>query len=418
VLQDNNQLRNSSLGLLEMEASAAYLRKLDIIKIETDEYVVNHNEEIYNSSNKLNILKAFNKDSCLAYRFFISKPTEFLLVGDFEFNETQMETLVKEGIWVMKENKFSDELKKGIVYNHQFVLYHPSDKINQTLQEYKTSLPIRVLKIDVDSPIKSKLETNFSFSKVEEWIWQEWFKVIKCNFENINVFKVYSKESHLKPNSYNIALSHHDENIDDCKTDFANGCIQSWDVLSSNAKNKLPYSKENFVNYLGSLEDNLIARIKLFEAAMNSVIVIDERIQRYSKDKYLTLLNKDIFNYTNVFIPDNIDLAKENFTDELTRKIENFISTSVSLCQCKFLLIHYSILERMYGSSENRKEKIESKLIEWSKNIRVVITSGRGKPPDLPSQNVCYINLSPVLNAFTHARSKYAINYLLNTARK
>ncbi|MBK7566208.1 MAG: hypothetical protein IPI31_00120 [Bacteroidetes bacterium] len=418
VLKDNNQLRNSSLGLLEMEASAAYLRKLDIIQIEADEYEVNHDEKIFNSNNNLNILKAFSKDGCLAYRFFISKPTEFLFVGEFGINET--ETLAKEGIWVMTEKQFTCELKKDVVFNHQFVLHQGSNTINEILKEYKTNLPIRVLEIELNSPVIDKLKANFSFSKVEEWIWEEWFNIIRCNFENVNVFKVFSNtnESHTQPNSYNIALSHHGENLVDCKNDFVSGNIQSFDVLSTNAKSKLPDAQEDFVTYLDEIKNQFVPKAKLFEAAINSVVVIDERIQRYSKETYMKILNKEIFAYTNIQIPYDIDLAKENFTDELTDRIENFISASISLCQNKFLIIHYSILERMYGGNDNRKEKIESKLIEWSEHIRVVVTSGRGKPPELPSNNICYVNLSPVLNAFTHARSKYAINYLLNTARK
>ncbi len=88
ILDTNYQLRNSALGLLEMEASAAYLRKLDIIRIEHPDFRVNEEDNSIYTNGKLNILKAFSKEvdgkHCLAYRFFVNKPTEYLFVGDFE----------------------------------------------------------------------------------------------------------------------------------------------------------------------------------------------------------------------------------------------------------------------------------------------------------------------------------------------
>ena len=86
------------------------------------------------------------------------------------------------------------------------------------------------------------------------------------------------------------------------------------------------------------------------------------------------------------------------------------------------MLIHYSILERMFNKKDpkdasKKDPRINEHLKLWAKSKRVVVTSGRGKPTELPEE-VCYVNLSPVLNVFTQTRSKYGINYLLNQARK
>ena len=158
-------------------------------------------------------------------------------------------------------------------------------------------------------------------------------------------------------------------------------------------------------------------KIKLFEASKSKVVVIDERIQKYadSDEKYFGLTHREIFEYTNVIIPNKIELASENYSKNVSQDIEQFVAEQISNNTSAFLVVHYSILERMYGSKSNQ---IDVTLKEWAKQTRVVVTSGRGKPPDLPSQFVCYVNLSPILNAFTQVRSKYAINYLLNTARK
>lgn len=411
VLNKNNQLRNSSLGLLEMEASAAYLRKLDITTIEEDIYEVGYDKKISNKHGNLNILKAFNKNGALGYRFFVSKPTEFLFVGDFDLTANQKKELSKKGIWVRTETEFVNELKAGIVFNHQFIL-----STTNGIEKFKTSLPVRNITIDANSPIVKLLKTG-SFENIEHWIWQEWFNKNKGSFECINIMTSYSDKKHNQLNRYNIAISHHATTIESCKKDFGEK-INAFDVLSSNALNKLPdINGKELVVYIDQLKNdnvpNHITKFKLFEAYTNTVAVIDERIQRYSNEPYLGLENKEIFSFTNVILPNDIELASDNYTKAITKKIETFAQKAIA--ESKFLVVHYSILERMYGS---RNKKIDETLIKWSEKTRVVVTSGRGKPPELPSKNVCYVNLSPILNAFTQVRSKYAINYLLNTARK
>jgi hypothetical protein len=154
-------------------------------------------------------------------------------------------------------------------------------------------------------------------------------------------------------------------------------------------------------------------KLKLFEAAVTRVLVLDERIQRAAKSHYLNIPQKEIFQRTNVIIPDCLPLDADNYTAELSASICRFVNDHI--LECGFLLVHYSILERMYGSS---KQEINARLIEWSKAARIVVTSGRGTPSELPTNHVCYLNLSPVLNVFTEMRSKYSINYLLNAARR
>ena len=73
-----------------------------------------------------------------------------------------------------------------------------------------------------------------------------------------------------------------------------------------------------------------------------------------------------------MLIPENIELGADNFSQEIIEKIEEYISDKIT--DCDFLLIHYSILERMYESSI---DKINNKLDKWSSKTRVVITSGQ-----------------------------------------
>ena len=82
---ENERPRSHSLGLVEMEASAAYLRKLDSSAVDDDLFVVEvNNDKLFNHHKQFNLLKAFVKKDetgChLGYRFFMLRPREVLMI--------------------------------------------------------------------------------------------------------------------------------------------------------------------------------------------------------------------------------------------------------------------------------------------------------------------------------------------------
>lgn len=415
--EESNQLRTSSLGVLEMKASATYLRKLEIVNVQDDK--VEHNVDIYNKQHKLNILKAFNKNGALGYRFFVNKPTEFLFVVDFNLQESRLKTLAKMGVWIISKEKFVQELKTlNTVFNHQFLIYQDNDLL-PIISDYSTNLPIRQLHISTTSMVEKILKASPDLKNVEDWVWNEWFGRNNQGYETVNICTTFSdtNNEHTASNAYNIAFSHHvkEKTIESCKENFYKGNIKSFDIMPSNAINRLPEMKDIFTDYIEYISNIQTLKLKFFEASINNVTVLDERVQQYCKDFYLKISNKEIFDFINVKIPKDIKLAATNYTADVIRKIEDFIENSIEDNKCKFLLVHYSILERMF---ESEKEKINEVLIKWAKTTRVVVTSGRGKPSGLPSSKVCFIHLSPILNVFTQAKSKYAINDLLSNARR
>jgi hypothetical protein len=423
VLQQNNQLRTSSLGLIEMQASAAYLRKLDSSAIEHKANVVEYNDKIYNSAGNLNILKAFGMDGRLGYRFFVSKPTEILLVGNFDMN-IDTDDLLKAGIWLRSEASFRADLENGVVYSHPFVLYERSETISALLAKYKTSLPLRHIDIsDKKKSLERLLNANPGAKDMEDWVWSLHFDQIKGEVEHINVITSYHQK-YGRPNTYNIGFTAHASGWKARVGEKEENLIHYLEPLSSQAEAKLPNHPGTIRlhSYLFSNKDKLyltnVAKKKIFESAITKILVLDERIQRFSEDNYeadgAKISNKDIFAYSNVVIPNRneLQLDADNFTSDLVVRIENFIDEN--LTECEFMLVHYSILERMYRDIVS----INEKLSLWSRGIRVVVTSGRGKPADLPSAEVCFVNLSPVLNVFVEARSKFAMNYLMQSARR
>lgn len=426
VLDEDNKLRGHSLGILEMEASAAYLRKMDIIDIENDEYDVTFDKEKKSRGDKLNILKAFKKEikdkngknakTYLAYRIFINKPKEYLFVG-FEnliTDAKNIETLNKLGVDFISTDDFKKKLEDGTVYHHQFV-FHKADF--KPTPEQKTQLPLRIIKLEEANQLVENLKTG-NFAQIEEQVWSIWFEKIKGDYKTVNVMTSYQEQYHKQGNPFNLCYCDHSKEWDKRVKEFNDNNIHFLEPLSSAAQQKLPSIKSNheLADYIYELKGEAI-KYKLFEAAISKVLVIDERIQRFSDTSYISTPNKDIFSKSHVTIPgsEKLKLDADNYDLEFKKRLENYIDTEVKTNTYKFMLIHFGILERLF--KENPSE-IEVNLKKWSEQTRVVVTSGRGRPKELLPPEICFVNLSSVLRVFTQTRNKYSINYLLNQARK
>jgi len=486
ILQEN-KLRSYALGLVEMDASTAYLRKRPVEYINHQSYDIQYDESWsrdteknrennqdpaeLRGSNCRHFLKAFKKmedgNNYLSYRFFLHRPAVVLVVTDIVPKNHQ--ELKKQGIWVVpphpskkdekgkQDESFETHLKEEKVYPHEFVVIDSNVKFDKVkveiaeknsedqetkrteeiefLEYYKTSLPIRVLNTISDLP---ELLTK-SADEIEGECWKIWELsndvIIAGSFDKgLDKFQA-------------IFLDH----LDSSSPSDTDDSQQKWEkeikanhveALSSLAQSKMPdflrLTKdviEAKVNkYLCKVTDkNIISETeysykevtiykKLVEAIMTKVIVIDERIQNATKDPkddgrdFMTIPYKSLYEKMNVRVPDlAINLSSNSYSDDVIKDIEGYITSQVADAKSTdFILIHYSIFERMYS-----KEKINvelNRLLGKSK-INVVFTSGRGTPDNL-SNKVRFVNLSSVITAFVEVRSKYIISYLLNSSRK
>lgn len=122
ILDLNNKLRASSLGLIEMEASAAYLRQLEVNLIDDPEYKVLNNLDYFNASKKLDILKAViienNSEKYLGYRIFIKKPQEVLIVTDNQqiISADKKSELHRDGVWIVSIKEFTTHIHENRGY--------------------------------------------------------------------------------------------------------------------------------------------------------------------------------------------------------------------------------------------------------------------------------------------------------------
>jgi hypothetical protein len=434
--KDTKKLRNHSLGLLEMEASAAFLRQIELHEIESEVYQISLDESFYNDDKKLNIIKAFKtKENALGYRFFIRKPQEFLFIGDWESVDSQKkENLLNQGIWFKTETELKDDLKKGVAFAHRFIVclkneeeYFADNKLSDTKYECKALLPNKWVYVNDANTITNLLNENeFDTLKLEEKIWEILNQQDKFNISSCSILVDCPKSL----SDYQIILLNHPEDIEQIKNynglPSPDSSTKAWiELLSSNALNKLPYyfgsprlagykSKIKNSNF-GKKEISTIVKNLLWDCYNHSVLVIDERIQEYSnlpRTDAPAISNGTVFQKSGVFITES-PLSTNNLDDNLRKNIEQDIEKYAPT----FLLIHYGILERHF---KNDTIEINRCLKNWveEKKVKVIVTSGRGKHSLKLPEYVRYLNLSSVLYAFVENQNKYSINYILNQARR
>jgi hypothetical protein len=513
-----NELRNKGLGVLEMQACAAFLRQIDVSEIDSEKYYADDREGLKNQSDNYPLLEPFkHEEGYLGYRFYLQKPEDFLFIGDWKIDASKRKILENQGIFFIAINDFIKSLEAGKTFNHQFIFYdsvelnssdilnfmpnsgsQPSQlslrelfKANRTIEgvsDFLTQLPVRMMDVNGSKQELSEILTNrdFKFLDLEEKIWLLWKdEIITQNglVKNLNIDLVGGLKEETKQNDFSICLLNHAEAYLACKKSG----LKRIEPLSSNAMRKLPDwgNNEKMLGYIQDLnkrdvnlqilkefkdylksqkipdgyenlhniddvekfvtdelgfqsarphsdkrteienENEKIGAIsitknhvKIFESFVSKVMVIDERVQKYSMDSYLEISNQEIFENINCLIPATalVNLAKRWFSNYDKKKICAFINRHIE--KSDFFIIHYGLMERLFDNTDDRSSTIKMKLTEWAQKTRVIVTSGRGKHSlDLP-KNVCYVNLSPVTNVFIENRSKYSINYLLNQTRR
>lgn len=469
---DNNEyrLRSYGLGQLEMKAAAAFLRQKDITQLETNEELTTgeclpflqafETELTYDQAQEQIISK--EKEKHLGYSFYLKKTEKYLIIINEDKKRSfgkKIEILSLKGIQIVSQEDFLKDLKAQRVFNHEFVFLCESAKENlKELSEKEESLkglsehfysnnpekrehksnriPILSLLPErlmlIKDGLIDKIVEKSDIETFEKNIWKQWEgeKMEKKSEEEYHIYQVIAINGKEEDNDWNnysscrqVVLHNHLNSVDSWKEAIENINIDLIKVepLSSAAQRKLPNwtSGVSLTDYVDQIANQIPTIQKIIEAYFNKIIVIDERIQDFAETAtYKGVPEKDIFEHINVLIPDKkaseaINLANRNISQE-KKKVETYIQTNIT--SASFLVIHYGILERMYGSDYTQ---INKKLEDWAKQTRVVITTGRGKYSlrDLP-QAVTYLNFSALRTAFIDNRNKYSMNYILNQSRK
>mgnify|MGYP003289126559 FL=1 len=444
LLDKNNKLRDHGLGVLEMQASAAFLRQVIITKMNPFENLVKDEEK----PDHLMLFEAINKNDALGYRFYMPKPKEFLFLGDWGESYYITKTkLINNGIRFITENDFKKDMEKETSYAYPFLLYHEnvSKDIKEMLSDdndCKTLLPLRKLMLD-DEDFKyisdeiEKTEFKDIVKLIKSFVWNKYYENIVVKELKNPTNKGLKIRTAFDPNKGDndfvsnqvIFLNHSYKNTHAAAWQQVSSELdyETWiENLTSRTSAKLPLFREYSAgddnpvsDYVENIKKENLIKYEIFEAYHNKVIVLDERVQKFANEKFEgssgdhggPIPCSKLFESTNVHIPE-LPLDPKQFSIEDKTKLETFVNERISGA---FLLIHYGILERLY---KNEKD-ITKQLNEWaSKAKRVVVTSGRGAHSLPLPPSVCFADLSSVLYAFVENRSKFTINDLLNQSRR
>jgi hypothetical protein len=477
VLDEYNNLRSHGLGLLEMKASAAFLRQIDLLDIDSRDYQVDSNEEYYHAEHGkhvLNILKAFaikekdengaarkTKAGKLGYRLFVQKPKEILFIGepkDWGATASEGKTLLNLGIQFKDESGFQSCLREGVSFSHRFLICQ-EDRISETTRDMlgnhndcKTLLPLRKLFLDETRTaqvraVLSEEPRQKTLSDLMQLAWEKQMESLEIDKDSIFIGPLKNDDKHqvvFLNHSHEMAYDGLMEEIGkntDCKV--ANVWV---DHVLSHTVAKLPQYPylsvptipgahlTPFQTYLWALLDSSFIRYELLEAYLYPVIVLDERVQKYASENregvYHTnpdgTVSKPIpcmklHASSNVLIPEKeaIPLSPNDFKEEYKQHIIDFVRDRLTVKSHgphPIILVHYGILERMFGGDT---VQITQLLDDWSAQaLRVVVTSGRGAHSLPLPPSVCYVNLSSVLNVFNENRLKYLVHYLMSQSRR
>jgi hypothetical protein len=454
---ENNKLRDNNLGTIEMDVCAAYLRCQQLTCIEDVGYrVLDDSTGELAPSNPCapKLLHAYGyplnpeeDEYSLAYKLYVSKPKEILVIddgGDFAVEGLPNEELVNYGILVIK----SDQIDGNIIYNHQIRYYH-SKLTGDPHSAYVGSLPKRVV---------GKLD-GLTFDTPQDFIALAWEKYAVSHFlkagavkiinaANSRVLKGVKGRLSLAPGetrgTKTIFIDNHnrywcgkcaqvgDGKDCECKSESYGGPQYFYyDMACSHSKVASILTHVTSKNF--SIKEFTVKKAEYLEVVFCKVLIIDERIQENvvlnAKKYYGPGGETNFYRYfakQNVLIPsmEEANLNDLNFgtladAGSVSHKIRDFILHKGE--DATFYVVHLGILEKMMDSAvrkdEQAVEDILGELFPGGERKKVVITSGRGKPNNLP-KDISFVPLALIQNALETVFDKFVLTKILYNSRK
>lgn len=400
-----NKLREGSLGTIEMEVCAAFLRKISLGEYEKSIYKVN--EKGFNEVNGKtvhNLIRAY-ANSCndnsgnasLGYVFYLKKPKELLIISD---TIQKKEEWKKAGIDVIKKSDLQKES-----FGHQIILS------NEEIPKHITHTP-RIIQF-ADTEIK-----DLSSSDLIDFTWNKYGEAITADLSF--QFKRKEQNNYFKEengNNLKVEFFDHASGYNNA-TDKANGYIEASHHHS--AKIRIDNTNSPSIKNL----------VELIELAKTSVCLIDERIQTFYLEKSyhgsdgVSIAFKDYFPHIGIHIPtkEEADLNSPNFGEIETENSVQFNLKEYLNKQNKtdFIILHLGIIEKLI--EDKSKETVEQKikeLLNQNEELykKIILTSGRGTPSTIPD-NCRYLPLSAVQHCVETTFDKFLLVKALYNSRK
>jgi hypothetical protein len=482
ILKKDNTLRNGSWGLIEMDISAAYLRKINAEDIDEARYDIplGPDQEIRYRSDSWRerqlVLKALRKSNFLAYQFYLPKPKDLLIydaegkswcelfLRHDEINVPLLRKLESDGILYL--HGLADpaltnwKLKEDTSYGHQLMVL-----LTLTNQLNRNYLPQRVI---TEAMLKTSYRLYFiantgnkgkdpgdvwdllqKHGKLTEQAWRTWVleKMKHNGITEILPHTMYSRfitgrENKLKP--FKITLDNHGERIELNMDLMENGKIdfyQDYNHLTKDFVGKIRANEAGSNQVKQDFDYNHL--FKFIDGALTNILIIDERIQLHFNEPHPKLKKKkigDVASKSLIYsVPvDVLNLSLNTYPDEgeelLFQYLRTILPATKKVRGIAITVIHIGVIEKFLKTNRELKRDIDNEYkaksdIEsfvlklqdvfvsiFREETFVVITSGRGKPDNLPP-NLPFLGYSILSQYVIENRFKSHLTEALYAAR-
>jgi hypothetical protein len=438
---ENYTLRQTDLGTIEMDVCAAYLRCLPITSIELPEYELNVNKwtgEADNAkddgriNNPLLIYAYFQpsgpgaeQQGYLGYKLYFNRPKEVLVVDDegtFSIGDLAHDEMKQKGVRVIK----SGDILPGSIFNYHFLYCH--SELDEKKLQYR-NIPRRIL---------SRIQTD-SFPSPDSLRAQLWQRYICTKFPQTFPVTISKSSRNLtigrdKNNKYKIEKT--DAPVSTIFIDNHSFYYDRSDKFSYYDMECSHHKLKDYSAFLPAIEsefyrDTAVIRLSEYLEIVNtSIVVIDERIQEsisnQSKHVEGKILLYNYFKKQKVFIPTDTDadLNELSFgemgeTGTVAHNLKNYIH-SPGKKEADFFVIHLGVIEKLLPGNVDKSEKEITKIIdglfEGIDLRKIVVTSGRGCPNNLP-KNIVFVPIALIQNAIEASFDKILLTKILYNSR-
>lgn len=169
------------------------------------------------------------------------------------------------------------------------------------------------------------------------------------------------------------------------------------------------YSTKTKLESLKNLSDDKLKEhfaLELVESALTKVVIIDERVSEWAKDKFNDIDKRKFLKNMNVFII-NVNLKKVT-VDDIKKKL-NMIKN------VHFFVIHQGILDKFEKNKKKSSKKFMREFVP-NKCLWRIVDSGRGVPSNL-FKDVRFIEISVLLKMLSEY-DKHALVQALFSLRR
>ena len=435
---DNGKVRESAWGILELKICAAYLAKQRLEELDTA------------SVNNLPLIQAaFFDDNGLIQKDY----QKFNFGFKFWLRKPKLVMIATENVldYIHIENNRDDELNLERELNNKGVYISGKENINDLIingTEHEYLVLIQKKSENLSVPRLGNECSNQKVIVIDENEDISFRDFIKSNANSHNAIREYLIKkfvvdySPIDITSQFVGIINHDENraaaeqrpikqVPTLVIESSIGNIVFDQHEGARSDGNLP-AKYEYWEYCGSQSGTaeILSAAKEKAAFLNDVIhstlakviIIDERIQENTSE-----IDKQNFKEANIFIPTakEFNLMEQSFDSQ---KLEKMVRTYLSLSP-EYLIIHLGVIEKLLNATTkeeimiwiNEKFKINTEVKEKSieERTKLIIISGRGKPPTLPNRSL-YLPYSLVAQCILPANqsSKLKLTQLLNKARR